>query len=495
MKQCPNCGGENPDTAVFCAHCGTTLTDTLSQQMETEGQTLEPISPEPMATEPSLPEETPIPAEPKKKKKGLIFLGCGLALAAVAVGVFLYFFLNTPRRKVDRAIDKTMNILEEQLDTLDNLEALMDLDETYGGKSSGYAKFDMSSYDMSMNMEVSAAINPEKELYDLTVSLKADDSYTDGEEIIDYQIFREKDTIQLACQRLWGDTVLQMTPEELETSGANSLSNYVGQISTANEVELFAENTVWDAYWDSLTPEKVGTKTVDGRDWTEYRLVSQPEQREALVESIVDILDLLKSQFLNAGLDEEMWQEVTDEFRNTLGELEDLTLYINEHGYMSGIGIQMDGSFYGVHLAGKDNPWQDVSLIVDGEEILSGSIGVKDGVFTAKLSIPTGQGISVVLSLTYNDSDGTYSLAMKMMGMTIMEFAGEIKMENDGVRMTMDLSLNEMMGVDVGMSMVLEGMPLTEDPQPLSDNPTIFAQLSPKEQEGLMEGLESFGVD
>lgn len=109
MKQCPNCGKQNNDDALFCNGCGTPLDNILETQQPMasippaapvppppSGATVPPAPPTPPAGQPIHPATPPQPQQPVNKKSStgkVIAIAAGVIIFLAAAASLFYWWV------------------------------------------------------------------------------------------------------------------------------------------------------------------------------------------------------------------------------------------------------------------------------------------------------------------------------------------------------------------------------------------------------------------
>lgn len=498
MKRCAQCGAENLDFARFCESCGCELPeqvpapdlqDSASELLNAETPVEVPAS-----------EEDPTVEAPKKSRKGLwIGLGCLAGVLVVAAVVICWLFAQNPMKKIAAAAKKTAYAMQQELAPMERLQAVSQtqLGLMEANQYSSHLRYDLNIMSqLEMYLDVASDYDGIEKTADLDLSLGIADA---GE--IQAQIFAENDQILLAAPQLWDD-VFSLRMENLGGRLNELLKEDVfpddytpelfGSDKTPGAYGQRFEETCGAALRDyirSLKPQEVQKIQEADSTWTYYLLVSQPEKKQALLDSFGEFWK--ESEALLIALpDEENRQEMEDgidEYMDELAQLEDLQVAVDSRGYLVAVRVTtQEGDVVEGKLTGGESPWSAYSLYYNDEQVLQGSLTVESGVLTCKNRFQIEEE-QVELNMVYTDATGAFSFDIGMQEPPIL--TGTIRQEDGGIYMEL-LASEQMLRVSASMT------PLAQTPSRLEGPQLDVFDLSKEDQERLKEeAMRAFMMD
>ena len=184
---CPNCGTQNPDSALFCSGCGEKL---ASGVVPFSGA---PVTP---------PDTNPAIKKPKKSKKAALI--AVIVVAAVALIAAVCATSSSVQRKVIGESQYYLVSEFKNISTLLSAENLADLrhPDTYSANSTGTIEFsgeeaDIEEFEMFSDMTVNSVVNYEKSKgavgVTTKVSMSSQDMATVNTDYIDKSIIVSSD--------------------------------------------------------------------------------------------------------------------------------------------------------------------------------------------------------------------------------------------------------------------------------------------------------------
>ena len=412
---CNHCGAKLPGIGVFCPNCGNSIAETIAPPTEiptpadlydakpTENPDFtEPAAPqqpdyaEPMPmqqpygdAEPYYGEAMPEPVLPKPKKSIkrilLIALASVLSLALVAGATTYFVITGSPEYKVKSAFENTFEDLTEILEKapdlcemFDNLAGFEDsvsmdirLDKEYSYDSEDWQWENADSVQFAMDYDLKGhelALRGE-------ISTESDgDSFR-----LSFDGYANDDQLMLSVPEISEDYYSVPLPNTLEEFADSALGQYLGVdprdlpdikldfFPDENLLEQFMqeyEEQIED-FKDSIEIEEVDER-IDGadRDLTVYRIDADWDEGMELLE------DYFKFVYKNAygafGM-EEMYRYNMPDFDDVDVDL-DILVGINDDDRLAAIELSAKGGSGSILFEGRDNLWNDVVFMSEGEE-------------------------------------------------------------------------------------------------------------------------------
>lgn len=377
MKHCTFCGASAADEARFCTNCGNMFpaepipkqpieqpieqpveqpTDVLTEETpvapaepEQPVTPAEPTNEQPTNEQPSapafipqqpeyVPEYAPQP-EPQRKKRKVLPWILGAAALLVIAGVLVWFFClrSTPTDIVTDAYEKTAAAMEEQLGSFDNLCALGEKLAALQDAKNLYSSMDILLGADDENLSLSFTLNNSNDVAmgDMTFNANLPEAMylwvhysTDGERL------------------LFELPGLYSVPFEAELA---ELADLLDDSDLLSGMGLDSLTDAFDALEES-------TDTVDTQ-WLEN----------------AEFVEVDTEAFLLGGASHECtrYRPNCDVTEATDGALYDLTLLVDDRGYLVGLEAETDMGQVRVLLDGKENPCSRMLVYVGTEIVLT----------------------------------------------------------------------------------------------------------------------------
>lgn len=413
MKHCTFCGAGAADEARFCTNCGNMFpAEPIPTEQPVEETPIAPADPAPVEqpVEASAEEAPVIPAEPasveqpvapeyipqQPKKRKLLPWILGAAALLVIAGVLVWFFClrSTPTDIVTDAYEKTAAALEEQLGGLDNLRALGEKLVALQDAENLYSSMDILAAGGEENLSLSFTLNRSDDVFlgDMTFNAELPEEMylwarysTDGKRV------------RFELPGLYSD------PFEVKTDDLAELLENLDILSGMGLDDLT------DAF-DTLENAGLSTDAVDTQ-WLEN----------------AEFVEVDTEAFLlgKAAHDCTRYRPDCDITSATDGALYDLTLLVDDRGYLVGLEAEADMGQVRILLDGKENPCSriivyvgvDIVLTVDLEKTVDGcALDFGDFVLTLddEFGMATLELESAELLLNYSTDDNGVYLSVSM---------------------------------------------------------------------------------
>ena len=368
---CRQCGAQLTDNATFCMQCGAKVNDAPQQAMQETPVTYQ-MPYEPMYN----PEETP-PKKPINKKKLALSLVSILLCLSLVAGLFVYFtYYATAERAVKEAAEDSAELLEDLLTEDTGLERLLEAIDDLDGEFTLSLSSDTGS--------ASLAFSDKKEIIALMFDMEPMSYHlmADNEKLVlFYPSFLDKAySIPLANmgEELLSSTWLDGVPDEYRNMmrGIDIRLFDIPSYKTIEEQEFYAKfnERLQIEEVDAVIPHSKGVDTVysmhmDMDDYANYSMECMKYMLEPMLGS-----QLSAMMALSMGTTALSGAEL-----NILYGLDEDDRLVAIHAV--GTGTQDIGEFT-IVLTGNRNPWEQIELYADGEQVSTISIQKENGVIS-----------------------------------------------------------------------------------------------------------------
>lgn len=479
---CPNCNRPVAPGTKFCAACGTPIPQDA------------PVAPQPPVND--APAPRPAGKGPSRKP---ILIGAlsAVAVVLVAVLVFLWVGKSTPEDKVQKAMEKSSEALEEHLDQMENFSKLTDQVAAIGDKGdyTMTMRVEESStygdYSSSTNFDYVIDYSQKNKAMGLTANIGVDN----GDETVNMGLkgYLDEKSLQLGMP----DVLDDIYGIPLENLSAALEDSYLGQMLDLEldgdfSLNLFSTEPDpkvqerLDAFTDTIkaTPRE-GKETLEldkERQCTAYDITFGTKELEKLLETLVDpdvnpYTALMTEYSMNELLDELYIEEIVD----VLGDVE-LTYFVDDRGYFVGCDITYDDETLCLRLTGSKNPWEEIRLYPEDmeDEALIITLDVDDDGMDLKVKMEG----ETLFRLKYEDSDGAISLEA---GGEKMPSEWKINLVMDDKAPSFSLEYSETgSSWSETVSFYLGIAPLENEPKPLGDSYENILEMDEADFEDLM---------
>lgn len=507
MKTCQNCGGENDDAAKFCESCGEPLQVEERTDIPQDHGTETPAPSQPVGewdgtqAGPEFREAVP---ERKKSRKGLwIGLGSGLGVLAVVAVTLVILFLNNPLRKVVSAAQKTGQAWSREMESLENVRTIREnLDSLTAARA--------CAQEFSLRVPVDAGADLYLDLgvdYDLPSEQVGIDFMlgVDGTGELRSQSYLNSEKFCISLPQIWPDQLLCFREEdlaELDTLGDEpfSLADVFAESPSADLMQEYqaACGQELKGYTRSLKLTEIRRSQENGRAWTYYQLVSDPEKKRALLDSTAQFLkesDYAQRMEALSAFGDLSLTELIDEYFETMAALQDPIVAVDERGYLVCLEMTDGTDTVSFCLTGDENPWHTYCVRNNGEEILTGSIQVDERQLRWENTLTAYiMGEAYTVSFTYDDASGAYDLRLPD-GRTPV--AGSLLPRDGGVSFAVTVGIEDITGelsLELGRLETAPKMPQGEEVDFMKLSARESEELSAAAVEALFSDAELMGL-
>ncbi len=411
---CNHCGAKLPGIGVFCPNCGNSIAETATPATEIPAPAdLYDSKPEnPDFTEPAAPQQPeyaepmpmqqpygdaapyygeampePVLPKPKRSIKRILIIALAsvLSLALVAGATTYFVVTGSPEYKVKSAIENTFEDLTEILEKAPDLcEMLDNLAECEDGVSMDVRLEEKCSYDFDdwqSESSVSAQYEMDYDLKGHELALRGEvaNEYDDDYSRLSFDGYANDDQLMLSIPEISEDYYSVPLPNTFEEFADSALGKYIGVDPSAvpdKKLDFFPDEDLLEQFMqeyeeqienftDSIEIEEVDER-IDGadRDLTVYRINADWEEGMELLEDYFNFV--YENVYGSFGM-EEMYPYNMPEFDDVDAEL-DILVGINDDDRLAAIELSVDGGSGSILFEGRDNLWNDVVFLSEGEE-------------------------------------------------------------------------------------------------------------------------------
>lgn len=416
MKNCPSCGRTNPDTAMYCESCGSSLSPGTNENPNT-------------------------PA--KKSKKRVFAIAGGAAAVLVIVGlVFLIMSLMGASGTLTRAMRKTASAFEQQFGSVQNFRTFSE--RTTAISSSPISKQDFSIgvpdlRNLTISFDSLTDINQQLSNTDLSIEL-------DSKPLLDATFSVGSTDISLFSEQISPNTILQLSYDEI----ASIMEPEEGGSYTAEDINPWnsihpeenkaaaeqAQQLKKDFYSLILSGELQELKEDPAAPTprTNYLLVLGQEKRAEFGSQLEELLDALSNVYTQGYFDSlaqlkdyASWNEYRKAILDSLSCLDNLTVAIDKNGYLVSVAFDAEGHRKEFSLNGLENPWESFCIYEDGAAVLSGTM--------TSGSLTFINSDDQTITLVYNDSTSEFTITDD----TSTNISGSFQSTEDGTELNFAL--------------------------------------------------------
>lgn len=542
MKYCTNCGASSPDNTRFCTNCGQAFPEDAPAAPEEQAapeavyaapETAPAEVPAPgydqqPAPQPFLPAEKP----PKKKKTGLIV---GLSVAAIClIGVIIaavMLLTGTPKRAVEKGMDKTVKALQEVIGSTEDLEKAV---KQFGALQEKNAMdvagdFRVSTGGVTITASSSASYDGANKCASVSGFLEMN---ADGETLsFDLSAYADDSSMSIQIPRLLdrnlqiGTKTLGRDLLHLQDMGLFDMGLTASQADQIS-LDLFPDRDLsWltsmqgeqQAHLKALTKsveiDKPQTVTIQDQTLKAYAVRFDAEAAKQVVRDWKDgVLSAMAKQLESTTMmsdltAEEALSQIESQFDDAISQVSDaldgfasgentLELLLNQKGYLVGVRAGYDGEKIAFLLAGEENPWERI-LFVNGEgeseEVAASASLTSDGrAATLAFDEPTlsdgdydsAYGYVSFPTISYESATGTFTVT----GSDSVTVTLRIYTDEDDT--VFSLGVEDEDGYDP-MELEVKAIyrPLSAEPAPLSGETVQLGSASQDELIGLINEL------
>lgn len=428
----------------------------------------------------------PAPLPRKRNRKRLIFslIAAVLVLALLAGGLVYAFVLNTPEARLLRALENTGEALEDVFARCTNLNALAARGEELSASGKLSCALELSSDSGYRPFSYKFCADTDRENKQLGGSF--DFTMDDAIPPIQLQFYLDEESLVLGLPQLLDDVYsipmkdfgkkLLASPlaKSAEIEGSDVLSelsfNFFAEISWDDFRKQYPEETA--AFLDSLQIEESDEAIPKAEDGLEvYSLRVDWQCAGALLQAYMEY-----SVCALYGTDAMLTQSELDELDDTLAELDDAGSYlligINDDNCISALYLTDEAQTYTATLLleGRQNLWNDVTLLVDGKTVATACLQSTADGFQCEIEAE-----NTTLSIACDDAEGLLTFAASDSPSAIQEFRYE---SADGGLHIYTVSQAEDLRFDLRL------LPLQQIDK-LSDDPTDLFSVSTAKLQGI----------
>ena len=432
---CGRCGTPIPEGGLFCPRCGAKAEvpaqpDPIPVPQEPPVDTAAPVPEEPPVAAPAEPEvvppaeeavppvqeepvffaqgepvipqdfaavpEEPLPEKPKRKSKRLLFtvIAAVLVVALLAGGLVYAFVLRDSDGPLEAAFHNTGEQFRALLENCDTLNKVLDnvTEITEAGKGSVLLNTTFAESYVSMDLSVQLDYDQKKNEAGGEVSFSAPGYIPE----LAVRLYSNEDELRIAAPELLKDTYsisLKDFPEKLANSALGEMLGVDDELEVSEFLQSFGGTSqvpdFFSLYGDEVKAieDSVEVTETDKKipgakgDLTVYSVTVDWDAVSELIKAVVK--DTMNVEDLNLSVTNEDVDRAIDE---AIAE-------IANSGVVLLIGVNSDDCVTAVYFAleeedtellllfeGKENIWNEVTLIIDGDTAAKGYFEpTKDG--------------------------------------------------------------------------------------------------------------------
>ncbi|MGN1306554.1 MAG: zinc-ribbon domain-containing protein [Faecousia sp.] len=428
----------------------------------------------------------PAPLPRKRSRKRLVFslIAAVLVLALLAGGMVYAFVLNTPEARLLRALENTGEALEDVFARCKNLNALA----ARGGELSASGKL---SYALELSSDsgyqpFSYKLCADTDLENKQLGGSLDFTVDDAIPPIQLQFYLDEESFVLGLPQLldgvysipmkdFGKKLLASPLAKLaEIEDSDALSelsfNFFAEISWDDFREQYPEETA--AFLDSIQIEESDEVIPKAEDGLEvYSLRVDWQCADALLHAYMEY-----SICALYGTDALLTQMDFEEIDNAFAALDDAASYlligINDDNCISALYLTDEAQTYTATLLleGRQNLWNDVTLLVDGKTVATACLQSTADGFQFEIEAE-----DTTLTIACDDAEGLLTFAASGRSSAMQEFRYEL---TDGGLHIYTVSPAEDFRFDLRL------LPLQQIDK-LSDEPTDLFSVSTAKLQGI----------
>lgn len=410
---CSHCGSALPEGSALCTQCGVKIETPVPPAPTPEPSIPEspaPVVP-PIGAAFSAPAADAVPtfdrfpnmAEPpfaapgesappprKRSRKRLIFslIAAVLVLALLAGGMVYAFVLNTPEAKLLRALENTGEELEEVFEHCKNLNAVVECGkELYESGKLSYACEVTSDIDYE---PVSFSLRADIDRQQKQLGGSVDFNFGSTIPTIQMQFYLNEESLALGLPQLLDD--VYSIP--MKDFGKKLLASPLAKLAEIEDSDIISDlsfncfaETDWDdfrkqypeeasAFLDSIRIEETDEAIPKAERGLEaYSLRVDWQCADELLKAYMEYT--VRTVY---GTDAMLTQDVFDDMEDTFAALEDEAFYlligINDDNCISAVCLTDEDQEYVavLLLEGRQNLWNDVTLLVNGKTVAAVSL-------------------------------------------------------------------------------------------------------------------------
>ena len=522
MKFCPSCGAELDDDSMFCGACGKPAVQSSTQaEISSENVTAsdsviseggfvfsEDIS---KAVSADLSKELAEKSRRKRKRRNIILITAAVVLLAAIVACILIF--TSPKYKIMRAFDNTMDDLAS---TAENCENYAEFAEIFNDLSKS------GQYETDIGIDFGVVMQYYYSYFDYYeveegISAKVHTNYDNNARVLNgnLDLTVEMEGVEIPVNILYSandEQTMFSAPSLLDktfsidnqTFGADFLDSFIYRamdIEIADEdalrdlsIEPFTDTNEAGATADAISAEiKDFMRSIDieksdvcipGFEGDVYHLSFTGAELEALITDIIKI----SSKGNEAALKSEDVQDLLELIRNA-----DFNVNLGIAGSkLTAVSIQVnDGEAFSIVLSGDDNIWSSIDFYDGSDKVMNGSITATPVGLNARFE-PIDVDEAIVLIV--DDNAGKVSIVYEENGSkhAVADFTYEAADGSASMSFEFDpVFLNDYLDGEItSMGFEYTISPLTEKPAMLADSATDIFGLKERDLAKLIFKIE-----